>query len=408
MSHAIQAYANHCGVEPSDPHLVDLFYPICFDKYLVFHTSSQASDISHYDHWGIVLQTLKPFFDSEGIKIVQIQTGAQINTKFDFCDLFLSGLSFQQISYVISKSQGYVGIDNVLMHIASMHDKKIVGLFPDSYPETNKPVWNKSAPVICLSPDFSECKPFFGRSSNRKRINEIMPESIVSSVIKIIKGYCPQEPMTSIHIGSNYHSPIVEIIPDFFNPKLIQPNQSANIRADLHLDQTVILNWAATRPVNIFINGDQIKDILFISQVKKNIHQMNIFVDLNTSNEDLKQLKKLGIKVFLLCKDKENLDKVRLKLIDWSIDLFEQKTKKDIDKNSDIDYTSSRFNSTKTVLSKNLKYPSLYHAVKDEQTIDVLFDEELFWSDIDNFYIYNRNHAKRTPKENYRREKTRS
>jgi hypothetical protein len=404
MSHTIQAYADYCGIKKlSKPYLSDSFYPICFDKYLVLHTPAKSSDISHYNHWNIVLQSLKPFLESEGIKLVQIQIGPETDTNFNLSDLILSNLTFQQISYIISKSEGYIGVDNVLMHMASMHDKKIVGLFADQYPEVNKPIWNSSSSVTCLSPDFSKLKPFFGRGANKKRINEIMPESIVSAVIKLVKGSCPNIPMESIHIGENYHLPIVEIIPDFFNNGMIRPDRSANIRADIHFDSTNILNWCSTRRCNLFLNSNQIKDISFISQVKKNINQINLFADMEVDIDDVKKLSKTGIKIFLLCKDKDILDAVRLKLIDWSVDLFSPKTKKDIDKIDQVSYTTTKFNSTKVVLSKNSKYPSLYHALKKESSVNVLFDNDLFWSDIDHFYIYNNHHAKRTTKKNTRR-----
>ena len=100
---------------------------------------------------------------------------------------------------------------------------------------------------------------------------------------------------------------------------------------------------------------------------------------------------------------KDILDAVRLKLIDWSVDLFSPKTKKDIDKIDQVSYTTTKFNSTKVVLSNNSKYPSLYHAVKKESSVNVLFDNDLFWSDIDHFYIYNNHHAKRTTQKNTRR-----
>jgi hypothetical protein len=386
--HTLEAYAEHCGIKPSEPTILELFYPIPLDKYFVFHTHSNISSPYHYDYWDLVWQVAKPLLNDMGFKIVQIQTGGdQVSTFSNFCDLKLNSLNFQQMSYVVKKSEGYIGSDDVLMHIASMYDKKILALFPDRYPQNAGPYWNNSSPVTSLSPDFSTKKPMFGRPGGTKRINEILPETIVKSLISLLKGFCNKKPMTSLSIGHNYHNKIVEVVPNFFSPALVAADQSVNIRADFHFDEGFILKWANSRRVNIFMSAGS--DYKFLRRIAQNINQLNVFVDINTDPSWVKEVQKTGTNVLLLCKDTQKLDAIRLKLLDWTVDSFKLKTKKDIDNISDIDYTSTKFNSTKMVLSNNKKYPSIYHATHDEKTTSKLFDDDLFWGDVDNFYIFN-------------------
>lgn len=392
MSHLITAYANYCGVEPSKPQINPLFYPIIPEKYLILHDPLGENS---YPHWRIVLQALKPVLNKENIKTIELNTQGGETLLSSFCDYSFNHLNYQQIFYVIGGAECYLGIDDFIMHMASMHDKKIISLSLEDYPANNKPFWNKSSPFISLSPDFSKEKPLFGRASKNSRLKEIMPEEIVQAVIKQIKGFCNEKPMSSLHIGDAYENSIIEIIPNFFNENLVEQNRSANIRGDLFFDQDVLSRWVSVKKVNVFLNAKDINKFLFLARFKSNIHQLNVFVDLYSQKEQLKKLKKLGIPIVLLCKDQENLSQIRINLIDWVIEDFQEKTKKDIDNFSDIDYSITKFNSTKTVLSNNFIYPSLYHAINDEKNTDKLFDDPLFWTDINHFYIYN-NYAKRT------------
>ena len=391
MSHAIQAYSAHCGVEPSRPQFLDSFYPISFPKYIVFHSAERNMPFENYNYWDLVLEMIKPYLIDNGYHIVQIQHGEEINTFSKFADKHLANIGFQQCAYIIKNASAYLGTSNVFMHMASASDKKIVALFGDSYPEAEGPYWNNN--YRCVSPDFSKIKPFFGRGEEKKRINEVKPERLAAEFLSLLFGEDAKANLSSLFIGDNYHNQTVEVIPDFFNPTILKPDQPVNIRGDLHFDAQFISDWLNGRRCNLFINPGKSTDLSLLSAFKPNINRLNVFIDENTDINIIKNIKRSGVPMHLFCKEASKLEDVRLKFIDWIVDLFSLKEKKDLDNLEDINYTTSNFKSSKTVLSNNKAYPTLYHSKNKDSDPSKIFDDPLFWSDLDHLYIFNKTDA---------------
>jgi hypothetical protein len=387
MPNILQAFESHCNVKAGRPHLLDSFYPISFPSYIVFHAAEISNLNEHYNHWDLALEALKPHLQDQGIAIVQLQHGQEITTFSRFADKHLANIGFQQSSYIIKNSCGYLGTSDVFMHMASAADKKTVALFGDSYPEAEGPCWNKD--YRCLSPDFSKIKPFFGRAKESKRINTISPEKVASEFLSLLKEQETGVGLSSVFIGDNYHNKNIEIIPNFFNPNAIKPDQPVNIRADLHFDEQHTASWIQGRRVNLFINANNFGDFSLLSSFKPNINRLNVFIDSSTSLDAIKGIKRTGVQMALFCKDNNQLEATRLKFIDWVVDLFSLKDKKDIDNTDDIDYTTSQFRSSKRVLSNNQAYPTLYHSENKDKDKAKLFDDPLFWGDLDHLYIFN-------------------
>ena len=387
MAHATQAYAAHCEVDSRPPQLLDSFYPISFPRYIVFHSAERNTPPECYNYWDLVLEALKPHLLDRGFNIVQLQHGEEIDTFSKFTDKHLANIGFQQSAHIINNSSGYLGTSDVFMHMASASNKKIVALFGDSYPEAEGPCWNKDH--RCLSPDFSETKPFFGRYQNTKRINDIKPERIATEFLSLLLQEEAAIGLSSVFIGDNYHNENVEIIPNFFNPTILKPNQPINIRGDLHFDAQAISSWLQGRKANLFIKPDNSTDFSLLSAFKPNINRLNVFIDGNTTLEAVKSIKRSGVPIALFCKEEAQLEQVRLKFIDWIVDLFSLKEKKDLDNINEIDYTTSKFRSSKTVLSDNQAYPTLYHSTNKDKDTSKLFDDPLFWNDLDHLYIFN-------------------
>ena len=326
MAHAIQAYATHCEVNSHAPHLLDSFYPISFPRYIVLHTAERASPPEYYNYWDLVLEAIKPYLVDKGFHIVQLQHGEEIDTFSKFADKQLANIGFQQSLYIIKNSSAYLGTSDVFMHMASANNKKIVALFGDIYPEAEGPCWNKD--YRCLSPDFSETKPFFGRYQNTKRINEIKPEKIANEFLSLLNGEDTAIQLSSVFIGANYHNESVEIIPNFFSPSLLRPEQPINIRADLHFDVQNISSWISGRRVNLFIKPVADADLSWLPTFKQNINRLNVFIDADTDLDTIKNIKRSGVPMALFCKEESHLEEARLKFIDWIVDLFSLKDKK--------------------------------------------------------------------------------
>ena len=391
MAHATQSYSAYCEVESRLPKFLDSFYPISYSKYIVFHKAERNMPLECYNYWDLVLEAIKPYLVDEGIHIVQLQHGEEIDTFSKFSDKHLANIGFQQCAYIIKNSNGYLGTSDVFMHMASASDKKNVSLFGDAYPDTEGPCWNKD--YRCLSPDFSKTKPFFGRNQDHKRINEIKPERIASEFLSVLLEKNISIGLKSVFMGDNFHNETVEVVPNFFNPTILKSDQPVNIRADLHFDAQAIAGWLNGRKANLFIKPDKSTELSLLKSFKQNINRLNVFIDSDTDIDVIKGIKRTGLPMHLFCKDESQLEEVRLKFIDWIVGLFSLKDKKDLDNSDDIDYTSSKFRSCKTVLSNNEAYPTLYHSMNPNSDSSKIFDDPLFWSDLDHLYIFNTNNA---------------
>ena len=130
----------------------------------------------------------------------------------------------------------------------------------------------------------------------------------------------------TIHIGQAYHAGSLAVIPNHVMPNNFAPNQPANILGHEHFDEQNIARWAYNRKVNIFL--DRPMNIEYLKTVKSNIHQINYFVKPDDNETFFKNLKKLGIKLKLICKDENSIDDIKLKFFDWDINFIEEKTKK--------------------------------------------------------------------------------
>ena len=133
-----------------------------------------------------------------------IQTGGPDAPPFPECDQSHLGCSFKQMSYVIKNSELHLGIDSLPMHIASVFDKKLVALFSNLYIENASPLWSSKENCSLISPDFSKIKPSFSLAEKDKRINEVKPEVIASSVLDLLEIPHDLPEYETIYLGSHY------------------------------------------------------------------------------------------------------------------------------------------------------------------------------------------------------------
>ena len=68
--------------------------------------------------------------------------------------------------------------------------------------------------------------------------------------------------------------------------------------------------------------------INYLQAVKKNVHQINYFLQPDDDETFFKAVNKLGINLKLICKDPNTINDLRLKFFDWDVNLIENKTKK--------------------------------------------------------------------------------
>ena len=385
MSHLIEEYAKSCGVKIGKPKVQEAFFPILFDNYLTIQTTKKFAS-RNYSYWSDVVYILKNT-DPE-IKLVQV--GSTEDPRIEGVDQSLLGVtSLQQLLYIIKRSAGHVGIDSLGVHAASMYDKPIVGLYSNMRPENSGPYWNINNDAICITPDFNKKKPSYATDEDPKTIDTIPPEEIAKAVLKISKSEKTIESYKSIYLGNDYSIGIIEVCPNFINNGLIPDNQPVNLRLDWHLDLNIAGNWASTRKVNVFM--DKEVELNFFKHLKPNMNQVNYFIDENTNPEYISNLYATGVKVSLYTKNKNNIEQLRLKFIDWIVNEYKTRSKKDLDNIQEI-CNNTVYKSSKSILSNG----QIYHS-KAAMTLNFprngnpqkIIDNDEFWAELDNMYIFN-------------------
>ena len=387
MSHLAEEYAKSLGCKIGSPVLEPHFFPVTSKKYITFHTNGKKVPAKHYDFWGIVFLLIKDKLKEAGINI--IQTGGPEDPPYRECDQSHLGCSFKQMSYVIKNSELHLGIDSLPMHIASAFNKKIVALFSNLFIENASPLWSSNDDCALFSPDFSKIKPSFALSEPNKRVNEVKPEQIASSVLDLL-GICHDlDDYKTLHMGPHYSNQILEVVPNFHPQPNYAPTLIANLRCDYGVVEEVLPSWLS-RKSNIMTESPI--PLQLLSAFRENIAGVTMFIDSGLIDKEyLTSLSRLNMKFNLICKDKSKLQDLRFKFFDWVVEEHVKFSKKDIDFGSEI-CNNTFYRSNKVLVSEGKEYSSKaawkagIEKTKEDQA---LIDSEEFWEEIEHLNIYN-------------------
>ena len=137
--HLLNRYALSCGVKIDKPFILEHFYPITLDKYVVFQTSGKGNS-RQYDYWSKVFSLIKEYTNEYKIVHVGLPTDQTVLN----CDLDLRGkTSIKQLAYIIKNSSLYLGVDSFSAHLAGYYNKKIVSLYSYCYAQNCAPIWGE-------------------------------------------------------------------------------------------------------------------------------------------------------------------------------------------------------------------------------------------------------------------------
>jgi len=384
--HLVEQYALSCGVKIDRPSIETSYFPIVPEKYITLHASNRIQSKT-YDYYNDVMDLLHPYLEAENIKVIQI--GSKDEQKIGRCTHHQGQTTVRQAAYIIKNSMLHFGTDSFSTHVASGFDKKIVNLYSVLYKECCGPYWGDRASQILLEPDRTKRKASFSDNEYPKTINEIKPEQIAQSVLKLLNIKNNLHNIETFHIGDAYHAGSLAVVPNCVLGKSFAAGQPANILGHEHFDEQNIAQWAYTRKVNLFL--DQPMQINYLQAIKNNVHQINYFVQPDDDDTFFKACKKLGIKLKLICKDNDIINDVRLKFFDWDVHFLEQKTKNDID-NHDKICNNTRYKSAQVIVSDNKIYASKAawrNGIEGEHNTIIDCDE--FWEDAINLKLYNDN-----------------
>ena len=383
MSHLIEEYSKSLGVRISKPIVSRHFYPVMFDNYI---TIQLATDISakKYHYYEIVIDLISSQLRKLGIAIVQV--GATQETKLKNVSISYGKLNFKNTAYIVSKSKLHIGVDDSLSHYVNSLNIPQVTLFANVYSSVTEGYWSKSK--INIEAPWT-VKPCLSNHDPEDSINKILPETIASAILKSLK-VDDKIPLKTLFTGRMYHNKIVEIVPDFFNPSAVPASEFCFLRLDWEESSEGWQYWF--QHLNRFaIITDKFIPIELLDAVKHKIHILSFIVDIQNKPvvEYLELLKKLKIQFHLLVKNPEQLPALRDEFFDYSVQEYGMDSKDLLPK--DFSFKNVFFNSSKTILSKNQKYNSRYHLLKDEKFVDNNFElceDDVLLEELKHFYVY--------------------
>jgi hypothetical protein len=374
--HKLESFALSCGLKISKPKIQKTFYPLV-DKHFICMSNYSNSPDNEYDYWDDVIFHMKPFLDNAGIAIYEI--GSSEKENLFYCKS-LKHLNRLQINYVLSKSTMYIGNYNFFSHIASYYNKPFISTSKNDFIETNQPYWNKDKDCILL-PE-TENKPYFNLTEPNKSINEIMPEDIAVKVLNKLKIKHNLNNIKTIHIGSNYTERYIDIIPGDYNPNSFNYDGNVTIR----MDKSFNLNFlnAVNRFKGVNIITKKVIPKTYLQNIKDKINKIVFFIDKKTKDSDIELLQSIGCNLKLVCDDSKSIQSIRFKFLDYDIEEYSHKTKKDLNCKS---LKNLEFLSRKNIIFQGSAFNS-NASIKEGKNISHVINSSSMWEDLDYIRIY--------------------
>lgn len=384
--HLIEQYALSCGVKIDKPHIEESFFPVPFKKYITIHASS-GMESKNYDYYSDVIEMITPYLIDKDIHIIQI--GAKDDIKLDGCEHLNGTTTIRQTSYIIKNSLLHFGNDSFSTHVASGFNKKIVCLYSILYKECCGPYWGDKKNHILIESHRNGLKPSFSNKESPKNVNLINPETIASGILKLLNIENQLDKISTIHIGKQYASPSVSVVPNYVMPSSFAQGQPMNIWGHEFFDEGNIVQWAYGRKCNIFLSENM--SVKYLDAIRQNINQINYFINDDTDAKYFEVLERGGVNFKLVCEDKDKINEYRTKFFDWNIHLIEKKQKKDLDIKDQI-CDNTHYKSSLQILSNGKIYNSKAAWKQDlHGDNNSIIDCDEFWEQIDYFKLYNEN-----------------
>ena len=390
--HLIDRYALSCGVSVDKPFIDEAYFPISYDKYIVFQTSGKGNS-RQYDYWSKVFSYIREY--SNEYKIVHV--GLSSDQNVIGCDLDLRGkTNIRNLAYLIKNSQLYLGVDSLSAHLAGFYDKKIVALYSYCYAQNCYPVWGEKNNKSLLEVDWLvHGKPCFSLTDEKKKINTFKPERIAKAVLDHLGIANDLDKVETISIGSLYHQPTIEIVPDSLPKNEIIKDKICNIRMDYVFNQENLLKIA--QHCNLNIITDREIDLNVLNRLKERIFGFTFIVDLKTNVKYVEDLKSLGIKLSLITQSDKDWSVLSERFFDFGLEKEEIIKKSDV-KNIDKINEKCIFTSEKVILSRGKVYSNKLFWEKDMPKFEKhasVIDHPSFWEESEHFHIIKDERTKR-------------
>ncbi len=388
--HLIERYSLSTGSKISKPFINEVYFPIPFEKYITFQAQSKFPS-KDYDYWQDCLDFIYPILEKLGIYIIQLGSPNEKSYK-RIVDL-RGQTSINQLAYVMKNALLHLGPDSLGVHLASMYDIPIVGLYSITQSTIAGPYFGSKDKQILFEAykNNPNGKPSYSAQENPKCINTIKPEEIANAVFKLLN-IDVKLPLETVYIGSKYCKDFVrELIPNSFNI-INNPNDQIEIRCDLFFDEKILTHHLSYLKKAIIITNKRLP-INVIRHFKQNIAVIVYKIEENDDPSFINEIASYGLPVVLLSSlTGETLTNKKLNYYEFgninpiiqSKPEIIQQLRKDVDK--------LYFKSCKLIANEDKIYGS--HAsikqnsplLKDSEYQPVI-DTAEFWEDLEFFHI---------------------
>ena len=279
--HLLEQYALSSGLKIGKPFIYEVFFPIEPKKYITLQKEVKFPS-RQYKYWQQVVDLVNPILFKNNVKIVQI--GSK-NDKALKGVVYTSGeTSIAQVHYLIRNSQMHVGIDSFAVHIASGLGKKIVALYSNMTPENSGPYWSNPLDCILIQSPRGDRKPSYAADENPRTINEIKPETIANSVLKLLD-IQERVSIETLFIGENFNE---ETNFGFLPNQIVVSEKIPELRMDLFPEEKHLPAQLSKQRTTITTSKPISQETLL--KFKANVAKVIYLIDENDKPEFVKFL----------------------------------------------------------------------------------------------------------------------
>ena len=355
-----------CGVTASKPDIAISFFPIHYSEYIIIENAEVEGS---YDHIDEIASYLSGVLLKNSIKIIQLKFSEKDNDIL--AAIKYLGLTLSQANFLIKNARLVISNSKYTTETASALNIPNINISKPQKINKDKPYWYPSKHV-----EFS---------------TKAFAEEISKTAIDYLELDNPLTKVNPIYCGESYKSKILEAVPNFDPATLNLANENINLRADYTEETKFIESFLSNNRVNLIC-----KKMPKILNFHKNIIQINLEVSLETSLKEIESAKRMCPSLFLYSRNPQDIQKIRLKFIDYEISLEKKTEKKDLDICGKI-CDNTFYKSSKIIISEGKNYTS-YAAMKrnkilTNQRLEKVIDCNDFWEESEHFKLINIDHG---------------
>lgn len=388
MAHLLDTYAIATQSKIGEPHILEKYYPLPFNKYIVFAPISKLAKC--YSYYQDVLDILLPILNKNDIQVIQV--GAAGEPGFNGCYQLQGRTTLTQVYYLIKRSLLYFGADTYASHFSSASATPSVVLISNNFSSNVRGYWNRDKQIV-LEPDRTKRKPSFSLDEPfPKQINEIKIEDVAAAVCKQLN--IPLDfPYETVYVGETYNNKILEAIPCGVTRIDNLGTDSVAIRMDYEFNEQILQFQMQHCPVVIVT--DQPINLEILKNYKPRIKLIFYIIKENHNIAFAEGIKKLNIPLQMFSYlPEEELNKFKLEYLDIGTILPKNiKTKENIKELKDIPPDQLHYKSCKHSLMSGKVYSSRAAQLKDQPVtfinqITPIIDNEEWWREIEYFMVF--------------------